>query len=65
MDFHSLWTVVVFTAFIALILWAWSSKRKDAFDEAARLPLDDESTSVSGPEVSGSVPAGGQAGKRA
>jgi len=38
---HSIWTVVVFVVFIGITLWAWSSKNKQAFDEAARLPLDD------------------------
>lgn len=38
---HSIWTVVVFVLFIGITLWAWSGKNKQAFDEAARLPLDD------------------------
>jgi cytochrome c oxidase cbb3-type subunit 4 len=40
--FHSLWTLSLFVLFIAIIFWAWSSKRKGEFDEAARLPLDDD-----------------------
>ena len=40
--FHSVWTVVVFLIFIGIVLWAWSGKRKDRFDEAARLPLEDD-----------------------
>jgi cytochrome c oxidase cbb3-type subunit 4 len=40
--FHSLWTLALFVLFIAIIFWAWSSKRKTEFDEAARLPLDDD-----------------------
>lgn len=39
---HIIWTVVAFAVFIAIFVWAWSSKRKHAFDEAARLPLEDE-----------------------
>jgi len=27
--------------FIGIIVWAWSGKRKKAFDEAARIPLED------------------------
>jgi cytochrome c oxidase cbb3-type subunit 4 len=34
-------TAVLFGAFIALWIWSWSSKRKAAFDIAARSPLDD------------------------
>ena len=40
--FHALWTVVLFAIFIAIVIWAWSSKRKKQFDEAARLPLEDD-----------------------
>jgi cytochrome c oxidase cbb3-type subunit 4 len=40
--FHSFWTLVLLILFIALILWAWSSKRKTEFDKASRMPLDDE-----------------------
>ena len=40
----SAWTVVVAVLFVVIVLWAWSSGRKQDFDEAARLPLeaDDE-----------------------
>lgn len=40
--FHAIWTVVLFVIFIGIVLWAWSSKRKKRFDEAARLPLEDD-----------------------
>jgi cytochrome c oxidase cbb3-type subunit 4 len=36
---RSLFTVLVFVTFIGIWIWAWSSKRKQAFDEAARLPF--------------------------
>ena len=39
---HSVWTVLLFVLFIGIIVWAWSAKRKPRFDEAARLPLEDE-----------------------
>lgn len=39
---HSVWTVLLFVAFIGIVLWAWSGKRKDAFRQAANLPLEDE-----------------------
>ncbi|MDO9243364.1 MAG: cbb3-type cytochrome c oxidase subunit 3 [Rhodocyclaceae bacterium] len=41
-DLRSIFTVLVFGAFIGIVAWAYSSKRKQAFDEAARLPLDDD-----------------------
>ena len=34
-------TVVLFAAFIALWIWAWSSRRRDEFDSAAQLVFDD------------------------
>ncbi|MBI4695155.1 MAG: CcoQ/FixQ family Cbb3-type cytochrome c oxidase assembly chaperone [Gammaproteobacteria bacterium] len=42
----SAWTVVVAVLFVVIVLWAWSSRRKQDFDEAARLPLeaDDDSS---------------------
>ncbi len=39
---HSIWTVALFVLFIGIIVWAWSTKRKRGFDEAARMPLEDE-----------------------
>ncbi len=39
---HSIWTVIVFLVFIGIVLWAYSSRRKKDFDEAARLALDDD-----------------------
>lgn len=35
-------TIVVMTAFIGICIWAYSSKRKTDFDEAANLPFADE-----------------------
>jgi len=44
--FHSWLTVAMFIAFVALIVWAWSGKRRRAFDEAARLPLEDDDSDL-------------------
>jgi cytochrome c oxidase cbb3-type subunit IV len=35
----SIVTVVSFVAFIAIVAWAWSAKRRKAFDEAANAPF--------------------------
>ena len=40
--FRSLLTLVLLVAFIGLVFWAWSSKRKTDFDEAANLPFTDD-----------------------
>jgi len=47
-DLRSLFTVLLFGAFIGIVAWAYSSKRKQAFDEAARLPLDDDAPAARG-----------------
>jgi cytochrome c oxidase cbb3-type subunit 4 len=39
---ESIWTIVLLVTFIAIVIWAWGSKRKKTFDEAARLPLEDD-----------------------
>ncbi|MEO1766046.1 cbb3-type cytochrome oxidase subunit 3 [Thiobacter aerophilum] len=41
-DLRSLMTVVSLLTFVGIVLWAWSSRRKAAFDEAARLVFDEE-----------------------
>lgn len=48
MDFtflQSVWTIVIMVTFIGIVLWAWSGKRKQDFDEAARLPFEDDDKS--------------------
>ncbi|MBZ0171644.1 MAG: cbb3-type cytochrome c oxidase subunit 3 [Phycisphaerales bacterium] len=47
MDFgliQGIWTIVVLVVFAAIVLWAWSGRRKREFDAAARIPLDDDDT---------------------
>lgn len=43
--FHSYYTVVLLVIFIGIVAWAWSSRRKKDFDEASRLPLEDDAPS--------------------
>lgn len=45
-DFRSLFTVLTFMAFIAIVFWAWSGRRSEEFDEASRLALDDDNQFV-------------------
>ena len=40
--FHTWWTVALVILFVGIIVWAWSGKRKQRFDAAARLPLEDD-----------------------
>ena len=41
-DLHMVITVVSFLVFIGIVWWAYSAPRKAAFDEAARMPLEDD-----------------------
>lgn len=38
----SIFTVIVFVCFIGIVWWAFSSRNKKRFDEAANLPFADE-----------------------
>ena len=40
-DMRSVVTLISMATFIGIVLWAYSAKRKDDFDEAARLPFAD------------------------
>ena len=39
---QSIWSIVILITFLGIVVWAFSSKRKAAFDEAARLPFEDD-----------------------
>ena len=39
---RGLLSLVLLLAFLALVAWAWSGRRRADFDEAARLPLSDD-----------------------
>lgn len=41
-DLRSMTTVLMMAIFIGIVGWAYSARRKEAFDEASRLPLDDD-----------------------
>jgi len=45
-DLRSVMTVLAFLAFIGIVAWAYSGRRKQAYEEAARLPLDDDSVLI-------------------
>jgi cbb3-type cytochrome oxidase subunit 3 len=40
--FQSIWSIVVLITFLGIVVWAYSGKRKSAFDEAAQLPFEDD-----------------------
>jgi cytochrome c oxidase cbb3-type subunit IV len=40
--FRGIVTAILMGLFIALVLWAYSRRRSDEFDAAARMPLEDD-----------------------
>jgi cytochrome c oxidase cbb3-type subunit 4 len=38
--------LVTFTAFVAIVAWAWSARRLEDFDSASRLPFDETDTTA-------------------
>ncbi|HLV17245.1 MAG TPA: cbb3-type cytochrome c oxidase subunit 3 [Pseudomonas sp.] len=49
---RGLGTLVVFVAFIGVVLWAYNSKRRSSFDEAAQLPFADDPQGMHNQQVS-------------
>ncbi|KMV31032.1 CcoQ/FixQ family Cbb3-type cytochrome c oxidase assembly chaperone [Photobacterium swingsii] len=43
---HSIWTVILFSSFIGIVVWAFSKRQKARFDEAANLVFADEEKDV-------------------
>lgn len=41
-DLRSAITVVAFLVFLGIVVWAWSERRRERFEQAARLPLEDD-----------------------
>ncbi|MCA0323996.1 MAG: cbb3-type cytochrome c oxidase subunit 3 [Proteobacteria bacterium] len=39
---RSIVTVVAFVVFIGIVIWAWSRKNQSRFEEAARLPFEQD-----------------------
>ena len=41
-QFQIVWTIVVMIIFLAIVFWAWSGRRKENFNDAAHIPLEEE-----------------------
>ena len=39
---QGLWTLLALGIFIAIVIWAYNPKRRRAFEQAARIALDDD-----------------------
>jgi len=42
-------TVLALVTFLAIVAWAWSSRRRADFDAASRLPLEEDGPSNDAP----------------
>lgn len=42
LNFHIIWTVLLFIIFVGIVYWAFSKSSDDRFDAAAQLPFEDE-----------------------
>jgi cytochrome c oxidase cbb3-type subunit 4 len=40
-------TIILIIAFMGLVVWAWSSKRKETFDKLSQMPLEEDDGQVS------------------
>lgn len=39
---QSIWTIVALATFVGIVVWAWSRRAQPGFEEAARMPLEDD-----------------------
>lgn len=44
-------TAILILAFCGIVNWAWSSRRREAFDAAARMALEEDSELKSGSQM--------------
>ena len=40
---HGIWTALLLIIFVAIVVWAFSARRRDSFDRAARSVLEEDS----------------------
>lgn len=48
--FRGVVTAILMVLFIALVIWAYSRGRREEFEEAAKLPLEDDECPSAGPD---------------
>lgn len=40
--FNGLMTLLLMAVFVGIVVWAWRAERKKSFDQAARVPLEED-----------------------
>jgi len=41
-----IFTALLILVFTGVVVWAWNSRRRSSFDEAARLPLEEDTGKI-------------------
>jgi cbb3-type cytochrome oxidase subunit 3 len=59
---RGIFTLFMVVAFTGIFLWAYSSRRKNDFDEAANLPLEDDEAIGAGIHSEAKIPQDTQPG---
>ena len=59
---RGIFTLFMVVAFAGIFLWAYSSRRKSDFDEAANLPLEDDDFIGAGTQSETKIPQNTQQG---
>ena len=50
-DLRSLFTVLAVVMFAGIVWWAFSARRKETYEAAAMLPLDDDSPVIADADI--------------
>ena len=50
---HLVWTLLMMVTFIGIVYWAWHSRRRKDFEEAANLPLEEDNRGPHRPPENG------------
>jgi cytochrome c oxidase cbb3-type subunit 4 len=50
---HAVWTVALLGAFVGVVGWVWSGRRRSHFEEAGRIPFHESGPDAERPEGRG------------
>jgi len=39
---HGLWSLLILGLFIGIVAWVWSGRRKEFYEQAGRIPLQED-----------------------
>ena len=38
---HGIWSLFILVSFIGIVAWVWSGRRKDFYEQAGRIPFEE------------------------